>query len=179
MGNAFLSFAFMMYLAVFKPFINKTTYRINLINELCMYVVSLLYITFTDFNPDAYAKVLMGWVVIFLVISNLIFPNGYVMVSGIWPDIKKVLCGQKDEGKKRTHSIRAFADSRRRLVKSNRRRFKLKPEFEDQEEFDLEQPLPKTNQVTPLEFYNIDENNVFFDKRAEDASEKRSVGVLP
>lgn len=88
MANVFLSFTFLMYLAVFKPFVDPTTYRINLFNEFFMYMVSLLYITFTDFNPDAYAKVLMGWLVILLVISNLIFPNGYIMVRGLWPDIK-------------------------------------------------------------------------------------------
>jgi hypothetical protein len=127
MVNVFMSLSFLMYLAVFRPFIDQQTFRINLINEFCMYAVSLIYLTFTDFNPDAYAKVVMGWLVILLVISNLIFPNGYMMVRNSWPDIKGALCKQ-DEVKK-IYTNRKLDKSRFHLVRKNKSRIMLKPEF--------------------------------------------------
>lgn len=60
----------------------------QILNEVCMYIVSLIYLTFTDFNPDPSAKVFMGWILLVVVIANLIWPNGSTMVAGIWPDIR-------------------------------------------------------------------------------------------
>ena len=58
-------------------------------NEICFYIVSFLYICFTDINPDANSKLLIGWLVLILIIGNLIYPNGIIMVSSIWPEIKE------------------------------------------------------------------------------------------
>lgn len=152
-ANMMISYFFILYLVLFRPFLDQTTFRINVANEFCMYCVSLTYICFTDFNTNAYAKVMTGWLVIFFVIVNLIAPNGYVMVSGIWPDIMKVCCGKKEEIKKSKHQrIPALNVARYKLVnnKRNKRRFRLKKEHIEQDEFDFEKPCPKKNQVTPI-----------------------------
>lgn len=85
--------------------------------------MSLVYITFTDFNPDAYAKVLMGWVLIVIVIANLIWPNGTTMVAGIWPDIRDQLMPEccRKRSPKRAHRhfrgyIRKFEQKRKDFV---------------------------------------------------------------
>lgn len=97
MCNVMLSFFFLLYLAVFQPFISRQAFVINMVNEFSFYLTSLIYITFTDFNPNAYAKVLMGWILIVILLVNLIFPNGYNMVKGIWPDIKALFEKEKPE----------------------------------------------------------------------------------
>ena len=51
--------------------------------------------SFTNFNPDADAKLLMGWIVVVICVCNLIWPNGYMMVRGIWPDIKAACSKEK------------------------------------------------------------------------------------
>jgi predicted membrane channel-forming protein YqfA (hemolysin III family) len=86
---------FLLYLVAYKPFLDRWTFRINVCNEFIMYMVSMLWITFTDFNQDAYAKVMMGWLVIFLVIANLLIPNGFILVRGLWFDTKKACCKPK------------------------------------------------------------------------------------
>lgn len=100
MCNVYLSFLFVLYLSFFRPFIDPTLMTINFINEFCFYLTSVIYLTFTDINPDPRAKVLMGWILIVLVFGNLIFPNCCRWFFAIWPSIK-LLCRfeQTSEGK--------------------------------------------------------------------------------
>jgi hypothetical protein len=88
MANMYLSFLFICYLVVFKPFLNQHEQLMQVLNEICFYLVSFMYICFTDINPNAENKLIIGWFIIFLVLANLIWPNGSTMVKGIWPDIK-------------------------------------------------------------------------------------------
>jgi hypothetical protein len=92
--NCLLSLLFALFLAYFQPFIDKSSNRINLVNEICFYSVSLLYFCFTDFNPEPEVKVNCGWFVMIILIANLIWPNAYTMATGIWPEIK-AKCARK------------------------------------------------------------------------------------
>jgi hypothetical protein len=100
MINAHMSFLFVVYLVAVKPMSNKTDFFYQVLNEYCFYIVSLLYLCFTDLNPNAANKVFVGWLVIVICICNLIWPNGYIMVSGIWPDIKGICSKKKKENLK-------------------------------------------------------------------------------
>ena len=59
-----------------------------MLNEVTYYMVACFFLAFTNFNPDPMAKLIMGWVIVGICVCNLIWPNGYMMVSSIWPDIK-------------------------------------------------------------------------------------------
>lgn len=149
MANAYLSLAFLMYLAAYKPFLDQTTFRINVWNEFSMYAVSMIYITFTDFNQDPYAKVMMGWLVVGLCIANLILPNGFVMISGLWTDAKKIRCSRKPVVK--SEDTIKWDEKRSKLLETYSHRFKLKVQNKDK--FDMDQPVTKINQVAPREMY--------------------------
>lgn len=95
--NILLSWAFMIYLIVQRPFLDNVEQRINLLNEATYYVVSCFFLSFTNFNPDVDAKLMMGWIVVAICIMNLIWPNGTVMVRAIWPDIKDSIWPPKNE----------------------------------------------------------------------------------
>lgn len=106
----------------------------EILNEITFYMVSLIYLTFTDFNPDAFAKVLMGWILITLVIANLIWPNGSTMVAGIWPDIRDNVmpeCCRKKSNKRRHRvfrgSVRFLTLKREKFIRENN--IQLKKEF--------------------------------------------------
>jgi hypothetical protein len=75
MANVLLSLSFALYIAHMQPFIEQSTNRIQLFNEVTYYVVSLLYLTFTDFNPNAEIKLYTGWLVVLVAILNLLYPN--------------------------------------------------------------------------------------------------------
>ena len=57
MANLLLSFLFAFYIAHFKPFIERSTNHIQFLNEVTFYVVSVIYLMFTDFNPDPEIKI--------------------------------------------------------------------------------------------------------------------------
>ena len=61
----------------------------QLLKEINYYLVSIFYLSFTDFNPNAEAKLLIGWVIVLLCITNLVWPNGYVMFRDIIPELLK------------------------------------------------------------------------------------------
>ena len=56
-------------------------------NELTYYVVSVLYLCFTNFNPNPEVKVYCGWFVVLVALANLVWPNGKIMVDELWPEI--------------------------------------------------------------------------------------------
>lgn len=122
MVNAILSLLFACYLLEFRPFINVTLHRINVWNEVCYYVASMIYLTFTDFNPNAENKVFMGWLFILLVLFNLTYPNGFYMLKGMWPGIKEALtCGCCKDKKqlKRRMWVRQLDNKRRNFIEKH------------------------------------------------------------
>ena len=131
MANIVLSFSFAFYLAHMQPFIEKQTNRIQFFNEVTYYVVSLLYLTFTDFNPDPEIKIVTGWFVVVVAILNLIFPNLTTMLEGVIPDIKDALIGPKSKVNltKRRKSLKYFEKFRLKFIK--KQKLKLKEEFKE------------------------------------------------
>ena len=83
---------------------------------------------FTNFNPDAESKLLMGWIIVVICVGNLIYPNGYNMVKGIWPDIKTA-CSRGEKIKK---SSKRLEEARNDLIK--RYNLELKKEFAEAED---------------------------------------------
>jgi hypothetical protein len=55
--------------------------NITLFNEFCYYIIAMTYLCFTDYNSDPVLKVTMGWFIIFIMVGNLIYPNGYYFVK--------------------------------------------------------------------------------------------------
>jgi hypothetical protein len=55
-----------LYIGLWKPFENKKQNKIELINETCILVISVLLPGFTDFLSDetGQKKTALGWVVI-------------------------------------------------------------------------------------------------------------------
>lgn len=103
----------------------------QIINEICFLSVSVLYFSFTDFNPDPQIKVNCGWVMLLIVISNLIWPNLTFMLRGVFPDIIKA-CKKKKVKVTPKQSTMAFEKARLQFIKKNK--MKLKMEFQPKEE---------------------------------------------
>lgn len=150
--NILLSFTFLLYLAHFKPFIDKRQGMINFWNEFTYYIVSMIYLTFTDYNKDAMLKLIMGWVVIIIVIINLIYPNGYVMVSEMWPDIRS-LCSKEKRPTRPVRFVRRLDNKRKKFLEKYKKLIKMKREFVPRQEIDLDIPFPKSNQIVPDDKY--------------------------
>lgn len=85
--NLALSLWFALYLASIAPYVDTSENLIAVNNELAYYIVSLMYLCFTDFNESAEVKIFTGWFVIMVLILNLLWPNGYLMVKGMMPSI--------------------------------------------------------------------------------------------
>ena len=99
--NALLSIGFAVYLAVYQPFLTPYENKLAILNEFNYYVVSLLYFCFTDFNPNPEVKNVCGWVVVLVAIANLLYPNLYLMVEGLIPELRS-----KCMKKRRSNSTR-------------------------------------------------------------------------
>lgn len=79
MSNYILSMAFTVYLFSIHPFFDNWENNLQLINEISFVLISLIYICFTDFNPNPEIKVNCGWLIIVICILNLIWPNFYYL----------------------------------------------------------------------------------------------------
>ena len=55
--NIILSLFFAFYLAYAQPFVSSFDNKIQLLNEVTYYSVSVLYLCFTDFNPNPSVKI--------------------------------------------------------------------------------------------------------------------------
>ena len=83
--NLLLSFLFLAYLLVMKPYECPYTQKLEVINELTYTVISYHLICFTDFNPDPEAKLFFGYTLIGCSILNMLFPNLYLVLGDILP----------------------------------------------------------------------------------------------
>lgn len=128
MLNLILSFMFATYLAAHRPFVDPDLNRMQLLNEITYYVVSCLYICFTDFNPNPVIKVNCGWIVILIAILNLICPNFTYLLSGIWPDIIGALtCKKPVKPKKKKISLVKLEKFRQKFIKDKKLKLKDPP----------------------------------------------------
>ena len=173
-SNILLSFAFLLYLVVFKPFLDKTEQMINMFNEITYYIVACFFLCFTNYNPDAEVKVQLGWLVVLICISNLLYPNGYIMVKGIWPDIKKALtCKKEKEVKINTQKQESKREEL--IYKYN---IELKKEFQEREEDDIDIKRVRSNQVVPTIFYTEYRHDCdFFCNRTHKKVERKGISV--
>lgn len=101
-----------------------------MLNELTYYAVSMMYMLFTDFNPNAQIKIYVGWLVVITAIGNLIWPNLTIMLRGIWPDIKSSMNkSEKLITRKQRRTTQAFEKFRQKFIKD--KEMKLKAEYEE------------------------------------------------
>ena len=87
--NILLSYFFLMYLVVMKPFVDKLTNNLESINELCYLLISYHQIGFTDVNPNVEIKILIAWSLIAMSVMNIIWPNLYLVVTSMYSDWKE------------------------------------------------------------------------------------------
>jgi hypothetical protein len=157
-SNVVLSLLFIVYLLLWHPFYNPEENRMQVLNELTYYIVSMLYLCFTDFIKNPLLKVYVGWVVILVVISNLIYPNFSHMMRGISPDIMMCCLNSKIARNKKIRNLKQFDKARKKMIKKFG--FKLKEEFKDQ--IKQEKRLgPRLNQIAAEETYPELKYNVY------------------
>jgi len=159
---------FTVYMIHHQPFLDPVENRMQVLNETCFLMVSELYFCFTDFNPDPRVKVYCGWVLILMVILNLIYPNFTHMSSGIWPDIRNIF-SKKTLKRRRGNALKALEKARKKLLENKefKKKFILKKEFREQLGAD-EMVYPRANQVSALETYPSEFNNIYEQKEAYD-----------
>jgi hypothetical protein len=153
-----LSLLFTVYLINWHPFYIPEENRMQVFNEICYYVVSMLYLCFTDVIKDPLFKVYIGWVVILIVISNLIYPNFLYMVGGISPDLMMCCLNSKIARHKKIRNLKHFEKARKKLIKKFT--LKLKDEFKDQ----IKKKVlvgPNINQIAAVETYPELKYNVY------------------
>lgn len=78
--NLILSWVFCLYIAHMQPWVDPSQNKVQLLNEFCYYMVSLLYVCFTDFNDNPEIKIYVGWVVVLVAVCNLVWPNLITML---------------------------------------------------------------------------------------------------
>ena len=87
--NICLSMMFSCYLIRYRPFIESEMNNVQIINEVYYTVISYHQLMFTDFVQDASGKNLVGWSMVCMCLLNLIFPNLYLVIQKMIPDIKE------------------------------------------------------------------------------------------
>jgi len=90
MSNIVIAFVFVLYLIEFRPFVEKEINQIQIVNELAYVALSFHQLCFTDF-ASAEVKNIAGWSFVTLAVLNLLFPNLYLVVKSMYPDIREAL----------------------------------------------------------------------------------------
>lgn len=76
----FMSFIFLIYLMHEKPFLDATSQKLQVFNEICFYIITSIQIGFTDHGTNIDTKLMMGWFFVYLnvimVVPNVIFYLG-------------------------------------------------------------------------------------------------------
>jgi hypothetical protein len=162
-ANVNSSFWFTLYLVRFRPFLDESMNNLQIINEGAFVVVSYHQLCFTDYVQSAAGKSMMGWSMVLVALSNLIWPNGYLVVSAMIPEVREMLCsnctckkGRFAKSKRdRIEELRQMKEEERREFFEEKRaafikkyRFKLKRIEECQHEDD-DVEAPRGNQVLP------------------------------
>ena len=84
--NIALSYFFLLYLVVLKPFKDKSVNKLEVINEIAYLLITYHQIGFTDINPRVEIKEKIAWSLIVISLMNLIFPNLYLVSTSMWSD---------------------------------------------------------------------------------------------
>lgn len=95
MGNILLGLMFVLYLAKYKPFIEDFDNKLQLINEIVYVILAYHQLMFTDYVTEAETKSMVGWSWVMVALVNLVFPNLYLVIDGMWPDIKRSCRGKR------------------------------------------------------------------------------------
>jgi hypothetical protein len=165
----------MLYLIQFKPYIDKDVNFLQILNEGIYLLISYNLFAFTDFNQDVSSKSIFGWVMVFLSIFNFCYPNLYLVLTTLWPDIKRAFFTKKVAEDPKVRMAREFFEDRRqRLVYHYQ--MNLKNKVAD----DVNHPVPpmKKNQVLPEETYEDIINKNTFESRGLRAEGARQVKGL-
>jgi hypothetical protein len=72
----------MIYQGYNNPFESKLKNKLNLFNEVCILLSSILFICFTDINKNLDAQYNMGWCLIGLIILNAFINISVILYFG-------------------------------------------------------------------------------------------------
>jgi len=90
----------MLYLVHFHPFFDHFINKLQVFNEGMFLIISYHQIMFTDFQPDIPTKIRASWSMIVIALIQLFMPNIFLVVTNIWPDLKrtvKKMCSKQSE----------------------------------------------------------------------------------
>ena len=153
-ANIGISFLFVTYLVEYRPFSDPQINNLEIINEYAYVLLSIHQLCFTDFAAGAEVKNIAGWSFVFFAILNLLFPNLFLVLYSMYPDIRDLLSCKRDtaepiqRGNMTDEEYRAYMDERRHAL-VRKYNFKLRSEFLE-EEVDDTSIRPKKNQIEPM-----------------------------
>lgn len=156
-----LSTAFTAYLLAYRPYLSRFDNNIQIFNEMVFTIVTFHQLGFTDINRSAETKNILGWSMVVISFTTLVFPNLYLMLRSMSKDIYNAY--RKNEERKR---IAAWGDylnncEIRRLAFIEKYNLELKDEFKPNPARKAPDTTTK-NQILP--FF---EKNRYFDKRVK------------
>jgi hypothetical protein len=76
-------------MAAYRPFLDNDFTNLQITNEIAFIILSYHQLMFTDYVQEPETKYMIGWSFVFLGLSNLFYPNIYLVVLSMWPDCKK------------------------------------------------------------------------------------------
>ena len=139
MSNITIALVFVLYLIHFRPFFEPVVNTLQIINETAYLMLSMHQLCFTDFASGPEVKNIAGWSMVSFAVLNLLFPNLYLVLVSMYPDIRDLLRCKKDKelplqrGNIDEEEYIEYMEQRRRLL-ITKYRLKLKAEFEDEEQ---------------------------------------------
>ena len=84
--NLSMNHAFIVYLIHVRPFCGNEENNIQIWNEILYQALCYHHILFTDLNTDVALKFAVGWSMVFLSISNFVYPNLWVLILSLKND---------------------------------------------------------------------------------------------
>lgn len=150
MVNIISGFLFVLFLVAYLPFNDKPMNYLQACNEAFYVIISYHQLIFTDYARTAKTKVMAGWSMVFVSVFNLLFPNLYMVLAEMLPDIIQNMCPSKKNIKSiinNEEEYREFCESKRKdLIKKYK--LTIKEEFADlykEEEEDESADYPRYN----------------------------------
>lgn len=167
-----LSTAFTAYLLAYRPYLNSFDNNIQIFNELAFTIITFHQLGFTDLNRDAATKNILGWSMVFISFTTLMFPNLFLMVRSMVQDIYNAY--KKNEERKRIAAWGEYLNNCeiRRLAFIEKYNLELKDEFKPNSA-KLAPDTTSKNQILP--FFEKDR---YFDTRVKNKEVKRTLKHL-
>lgn len=141
-------------------------------NEFCLWIVSVLYISLSDFNPDVHSKIKCGWAIISIMLINIIFPNLIYIGKGIKPDVIRLFSKKPKRVRRRAaFNLKKLENARKVFINKN---MVIKDEFAERKVKLDDFIAPKKNQVMAVEKFpevNVD----FYKSRKERIKDEREM----